>query len=55
MSNEEIKQRIQYLVEHGGLYDEPLQDLRKITRLTLAAAVIVCLLTGLELTLIALD
>jgi hypothetical protein len=44
MSHDEIKQRIQYLVEHGGLYDEPL-----------AAAVVVGLLTGLELTLIALD
>lgn len=28
MSNEEIKQRIAYLVEHGGLYDDPLGELR---------------------------
>lgn len=55
MSHDEIKQRIQYLVEHGGLYDEPLEDLRKTTRLTLLAAMVVGLLTGLELTLIALD
>lgn len=28
MSDEQIKQRIAYLVEHGGLYDDPLDDIR---------------------------
>ncbi len=32
MSNEEIQQRIKYLVEHGGLYDDPLADIRKTAR-----------------------
>ena len=26
--NEQIKQRIAYLVEHGGLYEDPLDDIR---------------------------
>jgi NhaP-type Na+/H+ or K+/H+ antiporter len=32
MTNEEIKQRIQYLIEHGGLWDDPLDDLRRQIR-----------------------
>jgi hypothetical protein len=32
MTNEEIKQRIQYLVEHGGVWDDPLDDLRRQIR-----------------------
>jgi hypothetical protein len=32
MSDEQIKQRIQYLVEHGGLYDDPLEDVRRTVR-----------------------
>lgn len=33
MTDDEIKQRIKYLVEHGGLYDDPIQDLRRSVRL----------------------
>lgn len=29
MNDEELKQRIRYLVEHGGLYDDPLADIRR--------------------------
>jgi hypothetical protein len=45
MSNEEIQQRIAYLVEHGGLYDDPLADIRKTARTAvwLAAATLVVL------------
>lgn len=32
MSDEQIKQRIQYLVEHGGIYDDPINDLRRQVR-----------------------
>lgn len=32
MSNEQIEQRIKYLVEHGGLWDDPLDDLRRQIR-----------------------
>lgn len=33
MSNEEIHQRIQYLIEHGGIWDDPLADIRRTARL----------------------
>ena len=45
MSNEEIRQRIQYLIEHGGVYDDPLADLRRMARLGVglgALALVVC-------------
>lgn len=32
MTNEEIKQRIAYLVEHGGVYEDPLDDIRRQLR-----------------------
>ena len=28
MTNEQIKQRIAYLVQHGGLYEDPLDGIR---------------------------
>lgn len=39
MNNEEIKQRIQYLVEHGGVWDDPLADIRRQVRWALGLAV----------------
>jgi len=36
MTNEEIQQRIKYLVEHGGLWDDPLDDLRRQIRRAMA-------------------
>jgi hypothetical protein len=33
MSDEQIRQRIAYLVEHGGLYDDPIADLRQKVRI----------------------
>jgi hypothetical protein len=38
--NEQIKQRIAYLVEHGGLYEDPLDDIRmQLSRLWWVAGV----------------
>jgi hypothetical protein len=37
MTNEEIKQRIQYLIEHGGVWDDPLDDLRRLVRRAIGA------------------
>jgi hypothetical protein len=28
MNDEQIKQRIAYLVEHGGLYEDPIAEIR---------------------------
>lgn len=32
MDDEQLTQRIKYLVEHGGLYDDPLGDIRRYAR-----------------------
>lgn len=49
MSNDDIKQRIAYLVEHGGIWDDPLADIRRTARaaVVISAASLVCLLTAL--------
>lgn len=33
MNDEELKQRINYLVEHGGIWDDPLADIRRHLRI----------------------
>lgn len=43
MTKEEIQQRIRYLVEHGGVYDDPHDDIRRkvtINRLLAVAALL---------------
>ena len=52
MSDEQIKQRINYLVEHGGLYDDPIADVRRTARLALVVSTLVLLLTVGELVLV---
>lgn len=32
MNDEELKQRLKYLVEHGGIWDDPIADVRKSVR-----------------------
>jgi hypothetical protein len=32
MKDEQLQQRIKYLVEHGGLWDDPLADIRRNVR-----------------------
>jgi hypothetical protein len=44
MSKEQIQQRIKYLVEHGGLWDDPLDDLRRYTRTNRVALTLIGLL-----------
>ncbi len=49
MSDEQIKQRIAYLVEHGGLYDDPIADVRRTARLALVVSAVVLVLSVVEL------
>jgi len=35
MNDEQIKQRIAYLVEHGGLWEDPIASLRRQIRLAM--------------------
>ncbi len=46
MSNEEIKQRIAYLIEHGGVWDDPLGDLRRQIRWALGLSIVTLLLVS---------
>lgn len=32
MNDEQLKQRIAYLVEHGGMYDDPWSDIKRLVR-----------------------
>lgn len=52
MSDEHIRQRIAYLVEHGGLYDDPIADVRRTARLALLVSALVLVLTVVELLLV---
>lgn len=49
MSDEQIKQRIRYLVEHGGLYDDPLADIRRTARWAFILAGAATLLTVVDI------
>lgn len=49
MSDEQIKQRISYLVEHGGLWDDPLEDLRRTLRRALALGSSALVLTLIDI------
>lgn len=40
MNDEELKQRIKYLVEHGGIWDDPIADLRRSIRILYALIVV---------------
>lgn len=48
MTDDEIKQRIKYLVEHGGLYDDPLADLRRAVRVLFALAGVALIFHAVE-------
>ena len=32
MDDNTLEQRIRYLIEHGGVYDDPLVELRRLVR-----------------------
>lgn len=51
MSDEQIKQRIRYLVEHGGLWDDPMAEIRNMVRFN---RIVASLLAVLAVTDIAL-
>lgn len=49
MTDEEIKQRIQYLVEHGGLYDDPQDDIRRKVNMNRILAATALVLVAIDL------
>jgi len=49
MNDEELKQRIQYMIEHGGMWSDPIEEVRHaVIRTRLCSA-------GLALLIIAAD
>jgi len=56
MNDEQLKQRIAYLVEHGGICDDPLNDIRRqLTRLWWVAGVGCFWLSALAVVMLVLD
>lgn len=49
MTNAEIEQRIRYLVEHGGVYEDPHEDIRRTVSVTRAISLIALLLVAVHL------
>ena len=49
MNDEQLKQRIQYLIEHGGMLDDPLRRLQIKMRLAVALSACAVLLQAISL------
>ena len=52
MTDQEIKQRIAYLVEHGGICDDPLADIRRDIRILFVLTATACVVGALDLILL---
>lgn len=48
MDDEQLNQRIRYLIEHGGVWDDPLAALRKKMRWMLALTAVLALLQAVD-------
>jgi hypothetical protein len=51
VNDEQLQQRIRYLIEHGGLYDDPIADVRRWTRVASAMASLAMVLHLVDLIL----
>ena len=49
MDDDTLEQRIRYLIEHGGVYDDPLAELRRGVRWAIALAGGACVLTVMQM------
>lgn len=49
MDDNTLEQRIKYLVEHGGMWDDPLADIRRGVRWAVALALGAIALNALHL------
>jgi hypothetical protein len=49
MDDNTLEQRIRYLIEHGGVYDDPLDDIRRGIRwaIGIGAVALICALANL--------
>lgn len=49
MNDEQIKQRIRYLVEHGGLWEDPMNEIRRMVSVNRVIAVLLVVLAVADL------
>lgn len=49
MSDEQLKQRIAYLVEHGGVLDDPLAEIKRLARWAIGVSAVALLLGVIDL------
>lgn len=49
MPDDDVKQRVQYLVEHGGVYDDPLADIRRLARWAIGVSSVALVLGVIDL------
>lgn len=52
MTKEEIDQRIRYLVEHGGVYEDPIDELRRQIRLAMVLSAVGLLVTWVAIAVV---
>ena len=57
MTKEEIEQRIRYLVEHGGVYEDPHEEIRRTvtTNRIIAGAALLLLAVDVAIDLVLLS
>lgn len=49
MDDNTLEQRIKYLIEHGGVWDDPLVELRKLARTAVGLGLVCVALTAANL------
>lgn len=49
MNDEQLKQRLRYLIEHGGVWDDPLADIRRGVRWAVGLGALALLVSLVEL------
>ena len=52
MNDEQLKQRIKYLMEHGGVWDDPLADIRRGVRWAVGIGGLALLIAAVDMLLI---
>jgi hypothetical protein len=52
VKDEQLQQRIKYLMEHGGVWDDPLADIRRGVRWAVGLGALALLIALVDLTLV---
>lgn len=49
MNDEQLKQRIQYLIEHGGMLDDPMRETTRLARWAVGVSTVALVLGVIDL------